>query len=234
MDKGKMLWTILGFGIALSVVAAGAYFINIDGQSEEEDEEHVQPKGGIYLMMIEGVDGELKDPDHAGWMILDSFTFPTISTKASASGSTRIAGEVTYEPLRIVKRIDKASPKLMDKCLKATVIPNVVVKYCRMTEDGSLVTIMVYEFKNVVINGFHGGSESDSKPTEEVQTGGAGGDDSPIPTYQPFFDVGKNWVQDRPMEGMVMDFQELKVTYTEFDADFKAKGNVEATWKVGS
>ena len=37
---------------------------------------------------------------------------------------------------------------------------------------------------------------------------------------------------DRPMESISLNFEEIKVTYTEFSPDGKAKGNVEYSWKV--
>ena len=215
----------------MSVVGAGAYFINIDGQPEEE-EEPVQPKGGVYLMKFDGVDGESKATAHVGWMILDSFTLPSITTKAGEVGSARRGAERQFEPLRITKRIDKSSPKLMDRCLKATVTPQVIVKYCRVGDDGALTTIMTYEFKNVVINGFHGSGSGEAHPTETISTGGGGGEDSAVPEYQPFFDVGQNWKFNRPAEGLSMDFEEIKVTYTEYDSENKSKGNVEFTWNL--
>ncbi len=223
MDKSKMLWTVLGFGIALMVVGALAYFYNIDGQDDEE-EEPVQPKGGVYLMMMEGIQGEAQDEDHPGWMILDSFTFPTI--KVADGAATRISGERTYEPIRIVKRIDKSSPKLMEACVEGTLIPTLVVKYCHIADNDVLVTIMVYEFRNVIINGYiHGSGQAEDVPMEDFQS-------STQQTYKPFFDVGKGWNPDRPSESISLNFEEIKVTYSEVDKENKPKGNVEYTWKV--
>jgi type VI protein secretion system component Hcp len=230
LDKGKMLWTVLGFGVALCVIGAAAYFYNTDGQPEEEEEEPVQPKGGVYLMMIEGVDGEAQDKDHEGWMLLDSFAFPTIKV---AGGGGRTGGERTYEPIRIVKRIDKSSPKLIDMTVKGSLLTKVVVKYCRITDDGGLRTIMVYEFKNAAIGSYWSTSgDADPRPTEDFSVGGSGGEDSYVPTYQPFFDVGKGWVPNRPSETVSFSFEEVKVTYTEFDNDGKSKGNVETEFKT--
>jgi type VI secretion system Hcp family effector len=225
LDKGKMLWTVLGFGVALCVVGAAAYFINTDGQPEDEEEEPVQPKAGVYLMMVEGIDGEAKDSDHLGWMILDHFTFPTI--KVEAGDSVRIGGgERTYEPIRIVKRIDKASPKLIDSCVKGQVISKLTVKYCKLTEDDALVTVMVYDFKNVVIRGYWTISgDADDRPTEEI-------DGDTATQYEPFFDVGKGWSQYRPIESLSISFEEVKVIYTELDIENKPKGNVETEFAV--
>ena len=38
--------------------------------------------------------------------------------------------------------------------------------------------------------------------------------------------------EDVPVEEMSLNFEEITVTYTEFDAGGKSKGNVEFTWKV--
>ena len=37
---------------------------------------------------------------------------------------------------------------------------------------------------------------------------------------------------DRPTEQFSLNFEEIKVTYTELDSDGKSKGNVEYSWKV--
>lgn len=226
-----MLWTVLGFGIALCVIGAAAYFINTDGQPEDEEEEPVQPKGGVYMMMIEGVEGEAKDKDHEGWMILDSFAFPTIKV----GDGVRTGGERTYEPIRIVKRIDKSSPKLIEACVNGAVQTKLVVKYCRITDTGGLRTIMVYEFKNAQIGAYWSTSgDADPRPTEEFSVGGSGGEDSYTPTYQPFFDVGKGWVPNRPTETLSFNFEEVKVIYTQYDDTGSSQGNVETEFKIGT
>jgi hypothetical protein len=37
---------------------------------------------------------------------------------------------------------------------------------------------------------------------------------------------------DAPMEEISLNFEEIKVTYTECDTTGKAKGNIEYSWKV--
>ena len=43
---------------------------------------------------------------------------------------------------------------------------------------------------------------------------------------------GSAQAEDVPMEDMSMNFEEIKVTYTEADSKGKSKGNVEYSWKV--
>ena len=43
---------------------------------------------------------------------------------------------------------------------------------------------------------------------------------------------GSGQAEDVPMENMSLNFEEIKVTYTECDSTGKKKGNVEYTWKV--
>jgi type VI secretion system secreted protein Hcp len=47
------------------------------------------------------------------------------------------------------------------------------------------------------------------------------------------YDVsGSGQAEDVPMENLSINFEEIKVTYTENDASGKKKGNIEYTWKV--
>ena len=43
---------------------------------------------------------------------------------------------------------------------------------------------------------------------------------------------GSGQAEDVPMEDFALNFEEIKVTYTENDAKGKKKGNVEYSWKV--
>lgn len=43
---------------------------------------------------------------------------------------------------------------------------------------------------------------------------------------------GSGQAEDVPMEDMSLNFEEIKVTYTECDSEGKSKGNVEYEWKV--
>lgn len=43
---------------------------------------------------------------------------------------------------------------------------------------------------------------------------------------------GSGQAEDVPNEDFTLNFEEIKVTYTEYDNDGKKKGNVEYSWKV--
>jgi type VI secretion system secreted protein Hcp len=43
---------------------------------------------------------------------------------------------------------------------------------------------------------------------------------------------GRGQAEDVPTENISLNFEEIKVTYTENDAEGKKKGNVEYSWKV--
>lgn len=224
MDKGKMLWTVLGFGIALCIVGVAAYFLNTDGQPDDEEEEPVQPKTGVYLLHIEGIDGEAQDGDHTDWMVLDSFTMPSISVPTG--GADRVSGEPVYEPIRIVKRVDAASPKLIQNCVEGKVIPKLVIEYCIVTSTDALVTIMAYEVTNLAIDSYvQSAGPLDGIPSEASQTAAP-------EQYQYYYDVGKGWSPDRPTETLTLNFEKMKITYTEFDSQWKSKGVVEVEFLV--
>ena len=43
---------------------------------------------------------------------------------------------------------------------------------------------------------------------------------------------GSGQSEDVPAEDFALNFEEIKVTYTECDEKGKSKGNIEYTWKV--
>ena len=46
------------------------------------------------------------------------------------------------------------------------------------------------------------------------------------------YTIGHSKQADVPTETMSLNFEEIKVTYTEYDSEGKSKGNVEFTWKA--
>ncbi len=151
----------------------------------------------MYIQ-ISGIDGESTDEDHEDWIEVLAFSVGMSQPGGEATGPTRRRGDVTIEDIVVVKELDKASPKLMEKCANGEVIPSLVLEVCHEAE-GPSVTYYKYELKNVMVTSFNGeGSTYDALP----------------------------------METVTLNFEEIKITYTETDSEGKSKGNVEFTWKV--
>ena len=152
----------------------------------------------IYIK-FEGVDGEVLDENHGSWCEVITFD-QAHSMSISDSGLLREKVNPIFDDVRIVKTIDKASPKLAESVCKGTVYPTVEIDVTAQAFGTSRVTYLAYELKNVLVTSyaFGGASQSEDVPTEEV----------------------------------TLNFEQIKVTYTEYDSSGKAKGNVEYTWEI--
>ena len=113
------------------------------------------------FMQISGINGESTDDRHHNWVEVNSFS---MSMSQPWSGGS---DQVFMEDLVIVKPVDKATPKIMEKCANFEVIPSVVLEFCRPTGDKH--AYYKYELIDVVVSSYHcSGGTSDSRPSETV------------------------------------------------------------------
>ncbi len=68
------------------------------------------------FLKIQGVDGESVDDKHKGWIEIDSFSWGVTNMVTMASSGGGGAGKASFQDFSIVKRFDKASPKLFLTC----------------------------------------------------------------------------------------------------------------------
>jgi type VI secretion system secreted protein Hcp len=173
---------------------------------------------------FDGIDGEAQDKDHKGWSVIVSFSQP-IHRPSSGTDVTRRRGEVVIEDIVVVKEIDKASPKLAEAICTGKVFPKVEIHLTGPSEGSTCQgTFYIYELKNVMITSY---KATGSNPLAYALITPA--PDSILPYSGPFI------VQavDAPMEELSLNFEEIKVIYTECDPSTgKSKGNVEYSWKV--
>ena len=151
----------------------------------------------------DGIDGEATDANHDKWIDVLSVDWGMHRPGGGATGATRQRGNVIVEDLTLTMDYEKAAPKLAEKCLMGEVIPKLEIELTS-TYGGSRATYLKYELTNVLITSYH------------MKTRDKDGDG----------------VIDRPLAEVSLNFEEIKVTYTENDAEGKKKGNVEYSWKV--
>ena len=151
------------------------------------------------FIKFDGVEGEAQDAKHKQWSDIDSFD-QTIHKPGKGTGATRRRGDVILEDLNVVKRLDKASPKLGEAMCSGKVFPKVEIHVSASYTDAGRVTYYAYELKNVQIVSYNvaGHVQAESVPTEHL----------------------------------TLNFEEIKVVYTENDKAGKKKGNIEYQWKV--
>lgn len=118
------LTILLGAATAFIVVALANLQVNA---STEETQAPTAASSVMYLK-VEGIDGEVIQADHVGWIEVLAYSHNLkLSYDADAA---RSAGSVEHAPLRVTKMVDKASPKLYQKCSTGEMIPSVMLDLC--------------------------------------------------------------------------------------------------------
>ena len=148
----------------------------------------------------DGIDGESQDANHDNWIDVLSFDWGAHRPGGGSTGQSRRRGAAVVEDLVLAIDYEKASPKLLEKCLKGEIIPKLDVELTA-TYGGARATYLKYELKNVMVTSY--------------QVNASGNDEAGPPTVV----VANN-------------FEEIKVTYTEFDDTGAARGNIETEHKV--
>jgi len=90
------------------------------------------------FLKIDGIPGESTDDKHKDWIEILGYGFGVSQATGGASRSDAGAassGRADFADLSIVKRLDKASPKIFLSCIKGDHIKSVVLEFCRATGD---------------------------------------------------------------------------------------------------
>ncbi len=156
------------------------------------------PIVGGWFANYEGIDGESRDANHDKWIEILRYEWGVEKPNATI-GESRRRGAAVVEDLVIEFEYEKASPKLLEKCYKGEVIPEMEIELTA-TYGGARATYLRYEMKNVLCTMYSVGGSADGGPPTVV--------------------VANN-------------FEEIKVTYTEYDNEGNSKGTVETEIKVG-
>jgi type VI secretion system secreted protein Hcp len=149
----------------------------------------------------DGIDGEAKDADHDKWIDVLSFDWGVHRPGSEATGQSRRRGAAVVEDFIINIEYEKASPKLLETCLKGKVIPKLEIDLTA-TYGGARVTYLKYEMKNVAVTSYHVSGEGDESGP--------------------------------PLVVISNNFEEIKVTYSEYDDEGNKAGNVDTRYKVES
>lgn len=105
---------------------------------------------GDIFIKIDNIDGESADSKHKGEIDVLAWSFGATNSGSMAFGGGGGTGKVSFQDLTISKRIDKASPKLLDACARGTHINKAVLiarkqggnqmDYLKITLSGILVS----------------------------------------------------------------------------------------------
>jgi type VI secretion system secreted protein Hcp len=159
--------------------------------------------GDAVYAKYDGIDGESIDVDHNKWIDVLSIDWGVHKPGGGVTGQSRRRGDAVVDDFVLEFYYEKSAPKLLEKCLMGAVIPKLEVELTMMFGGGDTL-----------------GSEKTFLRYEfknVVVTG---------------YDVATDPEVGYPRVTVANNFEEMKVTYTEYDDEGNSKGNVEVTWKI--
>jgi len=118
-----------------------------------------------YFLKIEGVDGESTDDIHKGWIEIDSYSWGETNRGAMATGGSAGAGKVYMQDFHFTKKLDKASPVLMQACAQGEhfkMATLVAIKESQGRQEFLKVTLT-----DVMISSYRTGGSSGEVPTDQ-------------------------------------------------------------------
>jgi len=83
------------------------------------------------------------------------------------SNSERTSGKPNHQDFTVTKYLDQASPKLNEACCKGDVFKSAILVVAR-NDKGSVLPLIVYTLKNVVLSSISVGGGGGDKPVETV------------------------------------------------------------------
>ncbi len=121
-----------------------------------------------YFLKIDGVDGESTDDKHKGEIQVESYSFGAANSASFSSGGGAGSGKVAMQDFHFVKKVDKASAKLLVACATGEHIKTATL-VCRKAgkDQQEFLTVVM---SPLLITGFQNGGAagSDLIPTEQV------------------------------------------------------------------
>jgi len=166
---------------------------------------------GAVFAKYDGIDGESTDASHDKWIDVLSIDWGMHKDKAKKKKPAKNV----FDVFQITAEYDISTPQLLEKAVLGEVIPKLEIELTKLgcTDPTGLpcpsgipleqVTYLRYELTNVRVTSY------------AVNVSG-GADEITLP----------------PTVVISINFEEIKVTYTEYDNEGNKGGNAETTWKV--
>jgi len=118
------------------------------------------------FLKLDGIEGESTDSKHKGEIEVLSFSWG-VSNSATAGRGGAGAGKVSPTDFSIVKRLDTASPQLIEKICHGEHLGSGLLTLRNAGENQQ--EYLKFELKNVLISSYQtGGSGGESEPVEQV------------------------------------------------------------------
>jgi type VI secretion system secreted protein Hcp len=172
------------------------------------------------FLKLDGIKGESADAKHKGEIDIMSFSWGMAQTGVSATGGGGGAGKVHVHDIKIVKKVDAASPLLFLNCANGAHIKegNFVVRKA----GGAQLEYLKIKLTDVLISSYepHGTAEHAVAPRDLA---------SGLPTGRTQMAGG----DEIPTEEISLNFSKIEYSYQPQGADGKAQGGpIMAGWDV--
>ncbi len=120
-----------------------------------------------YFLKFDGIEGESQDEKHKNEIEILSWSWGMTQTGTSGYGGGAGAGRVNVQDVTFSKRVDKASPKLMEKCATGEHIKNAILVARKAGKEQQ--EYLKLKFTDVIVSSFStGGSGGDEIPLEQI------------------------------------------------------------------
>jgi type VI secretion system secreted protein Hcp len=117
-----------------------------------------------YFLKIEGVDGESTNEGHKDWIEIDSYSWGETNRGSVAAGGGGGAGKVYMQNFNFMKKMDKASPVLMQACAQGEHMKMATLIGIR---DGQRQEFLKVTMTDVLISSYRTGGSSGVVPTDQ-------------------------------------------------------------------
>ncbi len=115
-------------------------------------------------LFIEGIDGESIITGRAKSIDVMAYSHSISNPYDLATGQTTVK---QHSPLRVVKEVDKATPKLFEKCLTGAVLPSVILRFYFEPDGLNFYTIELQNAQVTSVQGY-GTVNTVNRPMETV------------------------------------------------------------------
>ena len=114
-----------------------------------------QTAGSSFFVKIDGIKGESAVQGHKDEIDVFSFNLGVSQAGNSEIGSGAGAGKSQFEPVKIYKNVDVASPALFLACATGQRIKKVELKAARQNGESGLQEYLLITLTDVVVSGFN-------------------------------------------------------------------------------
>ena len=157
---------IAGKAIFEPAAASAAYNPDLHNGGLSNIEASADRRPSNMYIFFEGIEGESQDEEYRDWSNIDSFS----QGQSISNGiEGEWAGQLVFDEIKIVKPLDKVSPKLAEAVCTGMVFPNVEIHVTASLGSARNATYYAYQLTNVRITSYSiSGSTEGDIPVEQL------------------------------------------------------------------